>query len=263
MINKENTVLMKLEEIKNIQDFQTFLTGQKNENFVQPNDPEYTKTICGTNLQSEILYVLPATETLENIQFYHHLKFITINNYKVDSKKIAVLKKYADKLANVTHLHIWNIKQSDLSLLSLFPNLTHLLISHLKKADFSFDSLDGVKKLNTLCLLAFNKMADLSFIPTSSQKRLKSLSITYAQNLKSLKGIDQFENLENLSLFASTMESNKKVDLEDLSGIERLTKLRSFEIGYFRFGIAEMQERLSFLKELKSFSIDNVSYENK
>lgn len=253
---------MKLDEIENIQDFQTFLTEQKNENFVQPNDPEYTKTICGTNLQSEILYVLPATERLENIQFYQHLKFITINNYKVDSKKLTLLKKYADQLVNVTHLHIWNIKQNDLSLLSLFPNLTHLLVSHIKKVDFSFDSLDEVEHLNTLCLLSLNKIADFSFIPASSKTRLKNLSLTYTQNLSSLKGIGQLENLENLSLFASTMESNKKVELEDLSGIERLTKLRNFEIGYFRFDIAEMQKRLSSLKKLKSFSIDSVSYEN-
>lgn len=55
---------MKLDEIKNIQDFQRFLFLQKNENFIQPHDSDYSKTICGTNFKSEILYVLPSTEIL-------------------------------------------------------------------------------------------------------------------------------------------------------------------------------------------------------
>lgn len=43
---------MKLNEIKNIQDFQTFLFQQKNENFVQPDDSDYSKTVCGTDFRS-------------------------------------------------------------------------------------------------------------------------------------------------------------------------------------------------------------------
>lgn len=65
-----------------------------------------------------------------------------------------------------------------------------------------------------------------------------------------MNGIDKFENLEHLLLFASTTESNKKVNLDDLSGIENLAKLKTFEIGYFRFDNTEMAKRLSFLKEL-------------
>ncbi len=77
-----------------------------------------------------------------------------------------------------------------------------------------------------------------------------------------MNGIDKFENLEHLSLFASTTESNKKVSLDDLSGIENLAKLKTFEIAYFRFDNREMANRLSFLKELKEFAIDNIKYKN-
>jgi len=254
---------MTLDEIKNIQDFQTFLFEQKEENFIKPYHSEYSNTICGTSFQSEILYVLPATGNLENIQFYNNLKFVTINNYKVDEKKIEILKNYKDKLTNITHLHIWNNKQNDLDLLHLFPKLTHLLVSYIRKADFSFTGLDKLEKLSTLCLLSINKVSDFNFLTNASKLKLKNLSLTYTSNLKSLNGIDEFKNLEHLSLLASTTESNKKVNLENLKGIEVLTKLKSFEIGYFRFEIADLKKRLSSLTELKEFTIDNIKYENK
>ena len=254
---------MTLDDIKNIQDFQTIVVGRKFEDIIQPEHSEYSKTICGTSFQSEILYVLPATENLENIRFYNNLKFVTINNYKVDRKKNEILKSFKDKLTNVTHLHIWNIKQNDLDLLHLFPNLTHLLVSYIRKADFSFSGLDGLEKLNTLCLLSINKVSDFNFLTNTSKLKLKNLSLTYTSNLKSLNGINKFENLEHLSLLASTTESNKKVNLENLTGIEMLTKLKSFEIGYFRFEIADLKKRLSSLTELNEFTIDNIKYKNK
>ena len=254
---------MTLNDIKNINDFQTFLVGQRHDSFVQQDNPNFSKTICGTKFSSEILRILPATEQLENIQFYDNLKFITINNYKIGDKQLEILKKYNEKLLNVTHLHIWNIKQNDLELLSMFPNLTHLLVSYIRKADFSFNGLDNLKKLNTLCLLNINKISDFNFLTNSSKLRLKNLSLTYTSNLTSLNGIDRFENLENLSLFASTPESNKKVNLDNLSGIEKLTKLKSLDMGYFRFDITELKDKLSSLAELKEFTIDNIKYENK
>jgi hypothetical protein len=254
---------MTLDEIKNIDDFQTFLFGQRHDNFVQQDNPIFSKTICGTNFSSELLYILPATEQLENIQFYENLKFITINNYKIGDKQLEILKKHEDKLLTVTHLHIWNIKQNELDLLSIFPNLTHLFVSYIRKADFSFSGLDNLKKLNTLCLLSINKISDFNFLTNSSKLKLKNLSLTYTSNLTSLNGIDRFENLEHLSLFASTPETNKKVNLDNLSGIEKLSKLKSLEMGYFRFDIEKFKERLLAMTELKQFKVDNITYENK
>lgn len=254
---------MTLDEIKNIDDFQTFLFRQRDDNFVNQDNPLFPKTICGTNFSSELLYILPATEQLENIQFYNNLKFITINNYKIGNKQLDILKKHKNKLLNVTHLHIWNIKQNELDLLSVFPNLTHLLVSYIRKADFSFSGLDNLKKINTLCLLSINKISDFNFLTNSSKLKLKNLSLTYTSNLTSLDGIDKFENLEHLSLFASTSESNKKVNLDNLLGVEKLTKLKSLNMGYFRFDIEQLKEKLLALTELKQFKIDNTTYENK
>jgi len=254
---------MTLAEIKNIDDFQRFLFRQGHDNFVKQDNPIFPKTICGTNPSSELLYILPATEQLENIQFYDNLKFITINNYKIGNKQLDILKKHQNKLSNVTHLHIWNIKQNELDLLSMFPNLTHLLVSYIRKADFSFSGLDNLKKINTLCLLSINKISDFNFLTNSSKLKLKNLSLTYTSNLTSLNGIDKFENLEHLSLFASTPESNKKVNLDNLLGIEKLTNLKSLNISYFRFNIEQLKEKLLALTELKQFKIDNTTYENK
>ncbi|MDA3614332.1 hypothetical protein [Polluticaenibacter yanchengensis] len=256
------TIPMTLEKIKNINDFQTFLFEQRDDNFVQQDNPSFYKTICGTKFSSEVLYILPATKQLENIQFYDNLKFITINNYKIGDKQLEILKKHKDKLLNVTHLHIWNIKQNDLKLLSIFPNLTHLLVSHIRKIDFSFSGIDYLKNLNTLCLLSTPKIVNFNFILDTQKLTVKNLSLQLTSNLTSIKGIDKYKNLENLSLLASTPESNKKVDLENLVGIEKLTQLKSFEISYFRFDIKELKDKLSSLPELKEFTIDNIKYEN-
>jgi len=253
---------MTLNEIKTIDHFQAFLFGQKDDNFVKSDSPGFSRTICGTNLSSEILYILSATERLENIQFYDHLKFITINNYKIGNRQLEILTQHRDKLVNVTHLHIWNIKQNGLDLLSLFPNLTHLLVSYIRKADFSFNGLNHVKHLNTLCLLSANKISDFHFLTHSSASKLRNLSLTYTSSLTSLDGIDKFENLEGLSLYASTPESNKKVNLDHLSGMERLTQLRALDIGYFRLDVEELKKRLSALTALRQFTVDNITYAN-
>lgn len=253
---------MTLDEIKNIQDFQTFLFEQKDENFIKPDNSEYSSTICGTSFQSEILYVLPATENLENIQFYNNLKFVTINNYKVDRKKIEILKNYKDKLTNVTHLHIWNIKQNDLDLLELFPNVTHLLISYIGKADFSYKGLDYLNKLETIVLSSVNKIIDFNFLTTSQKEKIKHLHLTYTASLTKFDGIEDFQNLETLTLFASTMESRKTVNIENLNGLEKLSNLRSFEIDYFKFDMDVLKAKLKQLKKLKQYKIKNETYEN-
>lgn len=253
---------MTLNEIKNINDFQTFLCRQKDDHFLSNDNPDFSKTICGTSFSSELLYILPATGQLENIQFYDNLKFITINNFKIDKKQFEILKKHKNKLTNVTHLHIWNIKQSDLNLCLLFPNLTHLLVSYIRKADFSFSALDGLENLNTLCLLSANKISDFSFLTNSLKSKLRNLSLEYTSSLTSLDGIDKFESLRNLSLLASSAESRKTVTLENLNGIEELTNLTGFEIDYFKFDMEELQLKLKKLEKLKTFKVADKTYEN-
>lgn len=246
---------MKMEEIKHIDDFQYFLTRDDQHLFLDENDPDYSKTICGTKLTSQLLYILPGTENLENIQFYNYLKFITINNFKIDNQGFEVLDRHRDKLSGVTHLHIWNIKQKDLRILEFFPNLTHLLISYIRRIDFPFSDLDKAKHLHTLCLLSVNRISDFNFLPPSTKSRIKNLSLNYTSRLTSLDGIEEFKNLENLFLAASTTESRKFVMLQDLNGIEKLSHLKNFEISYFKFDEEELIKKLKPLKNLAEYKI--------
>ncbi|MDR2920351.1 MAG: hypothetical protein LBV72_13435 [Tannerella sp.] len=254
---------MKVDEIKSTKDFLGFLSKQNNNNFLPQTNDEYSKSICGTNFTSEVLYILPRTETLKNIENYNNLRYITINNYKVDKKGIEILREHKEKLLNVNFLDIWNIKQNDLDILELFPNLTHLLVSYIGKPDFSFNGLDYLKKLGTLCFSSINKITDFHFLTKSQKQIIKNLSLTYTANLTHLDGIEDFENLETRSLFASTPESRKKVTLENLNGLEKLSKLKSFDIGYFKFDIEELKSKLLHLKHLKQYSIDYKTYENR
>lgn len=254
---------MKVDEIKSTKDFLGFLSMQNNENFFSQTSEEYSKSICGTNFASEVLYILPRTETLRNIGNYNHLRYVTINNYKIDKKGIQILKEHKEKLLNVNFLDIWNIKQNDLDILKLFPNLTHLLVSYIGKSDFSFAGLDYANKLETLCFISINKISDFHFLTKTQKQKIRNLSLAYTAKLTRFDGIEDFENLETLSLFASSTESRKKVALESMAGIEKLSKLKSLEIGYFKFDIEDLKSKLLHLKNLKQYSIDYKTYDNK
>lgn len=251
---------MKVKDIQNIRDFLEFLS--KHNDFIAQQSDEYSKSICGTGFQSEVLYILPATQDLNNIENYHNLKFVTINNYKVDKKGFEILKKHKHKFENVNFLHIWNIKQNDLELLEFFPNVTHLLVSYIGKENFSFRGLDYLHKLETLVLSSANKITDFNFLTKSQKEKIKHLHLTYTAKLTRLDGIEDFKNLETLILFASTMESKKTVTLENLNGIEKLINLSDFKIDYFKFDIDELQKKLKPLKNLKQYKVRHQVYEN-
>lgn len=251
---------MKVKDIQNTKDFLEFLS--KHHDFIPQQSEEYSKSICGTGFQSEVLYILPATQDLNTIQNYHNLKFVTINNYKVDRKGFEILKRHKHKFGNVNFLHIWNIKQDDLELLELFPNVTHLLVSYIRKENFSFSGLDHLHKLETLVLSSANKITDFNFLTKSQKEKIKHLDLTYTAKLTKLDGIEDFINLETLTLFASTMESKKTVTLENLNGIDKLINLSDFKIDYFKFDIDELKKKLKPLKNLKQYEVKHQVYEN-
>jgi len=238
-----------------------FLSKVK-DSFLQYESPERIKAISRTAFHSEVLYILPETHDLRNIMNYDKLKFVEINNYKIDKKGFDILKENKNKLENVRFLKIWNIKQNDLELLELFPNVTHLLISYIRKADFSFKGLDYLDNLHTLVLYSVNKITDFNFLTKSQKEKIKHLNLTYTAKLTKLDGIEDFKNLETLTLFASTTETRKTVTLENLNGLEKLSNLYSFEIDYFKFDMEELKGKLKQLKKLKQYKIKNDTYEN-
>ena len=251
---------MNVQDIKTPNDFIGFLS--KHSDFVHESHKEYPKSICGTALKSEVLYILPATTDLNNIENYDHLKFVTINNFLIDKKGFEILEKNKDRFKNVQFLNLWNIKQKDLELLKLFPNVKHLLISHIGKTNFPFKGLDHLITIETLILISANKISDFNFLSKDQKKPIKHLYITYSKNLTKLDGIEDFHNLQTLSLFASTAESKKAVTLDNLNGIENLSNLQYFEIDYFRFDLKAMQIKLKCLKKLKEYKIGKDVYKN-
>ncbi len=252
---------MKTEDIKNTKDFINFLSRVK-DSFLPYESEEKIKAISRTAFHSEVLYILPETHDLKNIANYNNIKFVEINNYKIDQKGFKVLKDYKDKFENVKFLIIWNIKQNDLELLEIFPNVTHLLISHIGKADFSYKGLDYLNNLETVVLSSVNKITDFNFLTKPQKEKIKHLNLTYTANLTKLDGIEDYKNLKTLTLFASTMESRKTVNLESLKGLEKLSNLEGFEIDYFNFDMEELKEKLKPLKKLKHYKVKNDTHEN-
>ena len=254
---------MKIEEIATTKDFMTFLSRQRREDVFLPyNSEESAKSISGTAFHSEVLYVLPSALNLKNIENYNNIKFVEINNFKIDKKGFAILNEHKKKLENVKFLIIWNIRQNDLELLELFPNVTHLLISYIEKVDFSFKGLDYLNNLETLVLSSVNKITDFNFLTKSQKEKIKHLNLAYTARLTKLDGIEDFKNLETITLFASTTESRKTVTLESLNGLEKLSNLSSFEIDYFKFDMEDLKERLKHLKKLKQYKVKNDTYKN-
>ena len=205
------------------------------------------------------LFIVSGTHSIDNISLCTKLRFLSINNYKIGKKELSNLWDYKENLSTITHLHLWNTKLNDLSLLQLFPNLTHLMIAYIRKEDFSFDGIGYTPNLHTLCILSANKIANMNFIPNDLKKQIKNLSLEYTSRLHSLKGIDGFENLERLYLSASTTESKKIVNLTTLSGLETLKKLKNIEFRYYDLDLEDVKTRLSSNPDLRIFKVNNIN----
>lgn len=252
---------MKTEDIKSTSDFIHFLSTVT-DCFLPHDSEEKSNAISRTAFHSEVLYILPETHDLRNIVNYSNIKFVTINNYKLDQKGLKILKEYKAVFENVKFLNIWNCKQPDLELLELFPNVTHLLISYIRKADFLFKGLDYLHQLETVVLSSVNKITDFHFLTKTQKEKIKHLHLTYTAKLTKFDGIEDFKQLKTLTLFASTMESRKTVSLESLDGLEKLSNLEHFEIDYFKYDAEELKQKLKPLKKLKHYKVKNTVFEN-
>ena len=148
----------------------------KNNIFINGFNENIKGTICGIKFDSNILYILPNNiDDLNNIQNYHNIKYLEINNFKIGKRADNTLASNVNVLKNITHLMIWNIKQNDLEILKYFPQLTHLLVSYIRKDDFSFTGLNYTDKINTLSLSSVNRIKNFNFLDKSVKTRIKNL----------------------------------------------------------------------------------------
>jgi len=219
-------------------------------------------TICEVKTDSDILLLLPRTANLDNLKNYKNLKYLEINNYKIGRKENAIFDKNIDNFKNITHLKIWNIKQDDMEVIKYFPKLTHLLVSYIGKEDFLFEGIKYANKIHTLCLVSVNKIKNLDFLEKDVKEKIKNLNITYCSRLNNLHGINEYKNLETLTINYSTTESRKRILLENINGIEQLNKLKYLELNYYNISMDYLQIKLTYLKKLKYFIMDNVKYKN-
>ncbi|MDV7048594.1 leucine-rich repeat domain-containing protein [Bacteroides cellulosilyticus] len=246
---------MNIDDIKNIDDFQVYSCTKNEQRYIYSDMVENATPIA----DCIDLFIVPGTRSMNNISLCTKLRFLSINNYNIGKKELSNLWNYKENLSTITHLYLWNTKLNDLSLLQLFPNLTHLMVAYIRKEDFSFDGIGYTPNLHTLCILSANKIVNMDFIPNDLKKQIKNLSLEYASRLHSLKGIDGFENLERLYLFASTTESKKIVNLTTLSGLETLKKLKNIEFRYYDLDLEDVKTRLSSNPDLRIFKVNNIN----
>lgn len=253
---------MKIREIKKISDFSSFLSNTGGHFIDDFSSEEYQKTICGTKFDAEVLYILPRTNTLDHLQYYSNLRFVTLNNYKLNKVDFKFLEKHKEKLKEVKFLDIWNVKQQDLELLQFFPSLEYLSISYIQKENFSFEGLAYVPRLHTLCLTSVNKLKDFNFITKTYSEQIEHLRVIYASRLNRLEGIENFTNLKTLQLYSSTMESRKKVVIESVSGLNKLTKLELLEFDYVKLDEEKLEDQVSGLSSLSEYMVNRLVRQN-
>lgn len=236
----------------------------KNNIFINGFNENIKGTICGIKFDSNILYILPNNiDDLNNIQNYHNIKYLEINNFKIGKRADDILASNVNVLKNITHLILWNIKQNDLEILKYFPQLTHLLVSYIRRDDFAFTGLNYTDKINTLSLINVNRIKNFNFLDKPVKIKIKNMSITYCKELTDFTGIVEYENLECLKICVSTPESGKRISLGNIDGIEKLNKLKYFELGYYKLNIDELKDKISGLRKLKEYIIDYKKYDNK
>lgn len=185
-----------------------------------------------------------------------------MNNYKLNKVDFKFLEKHKEKLKEVKFLDIWNVKQQDLELLQFFPSLEYLSISYIQKENFSFEGLAYVPRLHTLCLTSVNKLKDFNFITKTYSEQIEHLRVIYASRLNRLEGIENFTNLKTLQLYSSTMESRKKVVIESVSGLNKLTKLELLEFDYVKLDEEKLEDQVSGLSSLSEYMVNRLVRQN-
>lgn len=155
-------------------------------------------------------------------------KFATKYNCSIEGKKVTV-----DDITKFTSVQFVGLEglSTCTSLVGLekFTNLTYLNISGGKFTDLT--PIGNLTKLNHLII---NSSKANSIDPILELENLQTLDLSN-NNLTSIKGIEKLKNLEHLNIGngngttdESVMDKNQINKISDISGIEKLTKLKSF-----------------------------------
>jgi len=184
-----------------------------------------------------------------------NLSFIEFNNYDIDERTLEFLHKNKSELNKISHLSFWNSKLIDLSLLQYFKKVEFLNISHISDSNFTFNGLDNLENLKTLCLLKTGKIK--SFNSIISNQTIENISIIQPTNLKTTHGIGNLKKLKYLNIEGSI---DKSYNIDSLNELDTLTHIKKIKLHKIKVPFKELITALKPLGNLE-LDIDTNLYE--
>lgn len=180
--------------------------------------------ISGIKFDSKALLVLPRNKSLKPINQYSKLKFVEFNNYDLNKSEIEILAENQHVLENVNCLSFWNTKLPDLKILEYFKNVEYLNVAHISDPNFTFEGIDHLDKIKTICLLKTGKIKDFTTLKVKS--KVENFSLIQPTNIKSILGIEKLIGLKYLNIEGSM---DKTYRIENLKGLDQLTTLEKIK----------------------------------
>ena len=208
--------------IRDYNDFSKYKYKVSNEDIFSDN---LEHGISGIKLNSKTLLILPRTKTIGSINQYNDLSFVEFNNYKLTKTDIGILADNRYNFKRVSCLSFWNTKITDLKLLEFFENVEFLNIAHITDKDFTFEGINNLEKLKTLCLLKTGKVKDFSSIKIKNA--IENFSLIQPTNIKDTTGIENLRGLKYLNIEGS---EDKTYNLERINGLDKLTSLQKIKL---------------------------------
>lgn len=251
--------------------------------------------------------------TMNGFKIYTEDDFFgAVTSIEVDNVYDDYIKNQAIRKINENKIEHYSSGDYDLSILKYCPSIKHISISgeadlsilkeisHLEglsigyligeNAKYDFGQLKNLKKLKifepgkNISFLSLNSIEKLEisyytyedFSRLSPLKNLKSLRINTAHRLKSLKGIEVFKDLENLTLdyclkleeidylkflcetlkHLNLIDCNKIQDLQVLSDLKYLETLKLCASETLKKNVISSVKFIANLRYLKSFMTD-------
>lgn len=230
--------------ITNFQDFANFKYQTSKDIFT--DNPDFG--ISGIKYDSKTLLVNSQTSNLENIHHYHSLKFIEFNDYALKKQDINALKNAQNRLRKVRYLSFWNARLANLKPLIFFKGVNYLNIAHFQNPNFTFQGIQELLNLKTLCLLKTGGVKDLTGLTIAGE--IENFSLIQPTNIKNTDGIENLFGLKYLNIEGSLDTIYR---LESLNGLNRLSTIERIK---FRRIYIPLDQLILALKNLGLIDLD-------
>ncbi len=210
------------------------------------------------NLKRLMLEQLFSLDSLDPLSELKSLETLTIFEMPMDD---------FDALSNLTRLQELRLVSTGFSDISDIQGLTEL--ESLTLANLPVESLVGLEKLPKLSRLLLSGLKDTEDISTLSEMKKLDMLALWSFQPEILDDLPALEDLETLWLiniaaedirfldgFDSLSELVLNLDLESVSGLEKLTGIRTLTLAYMRL---EDVEALFEMRQLKTLVLRHMS----